>query len=142
MIATMPKAARRARLVVLVLGVVYLALAVAGIVVVGWGEIRESDPAQLFGVLGVSRLLDIAHAVLAAGALLAAVRGAPTAFAAVATVAFTAMAAFGLVAEVVGDAGDPLHMTWWNVGLYLLSALTCLYVYTLRVKAQEEGNHG
>jgi hypothetical protein len=133
---THAKAARTARVAVLVLGVVYLALAVTGILVVGWGEIREADPALLLGVFGVSRLLDIAHAVLGVVAVLAVVRGAPSAFAAVGTVALTAMAAYGVIAEVIGDAGDPLHMTWWNVGLYLVSALTCAFVYTLRLKAR------
>ena len=136
MTETLPKAAKQARLVVLVVGVLYLALAVLGLVVVGWGSIRESEPGRLFGVLGVSRLLDVAHTVLGAAAVLAAVRRAPSVFAAVATIVFTAMAAFGVVANVVGDAGDPLHMTWWNVGLYAVSALTCAYVYSLRLRAR------
>ena len=136
MTATVPKASRSARVTVLVLGVVYLALAVTGILVVGWGEIREADPALLLGVFGVSRLLDVAHAALGVLALLAALRGAPSAFAAPATIVFTAMAAFGVIAEVVGDVGDPLHMTWWNVGLYLVSALTCAFVYSLRLRAR------
>lgn len=136
MTATVPRAARSARLAVLVLGVVYLALAVTGILVVGWGEIREADPALLLGVFGVSRLLDIAHAVLGVVAVLAAIRGAASAFAAVGTIVFTAMAAYGVIAGVVGDVGDPLHMTWWNVGLYVLSALTCAFVYTLRLRAR------
>lgn len=136
MTVAVPRAARRARLIVLVVGVVYLALAVAGLVLVGWGGIRESESARFLGLLGVSRLLDIAHTVLGVVAVLAAVRRASSAFAAVATIVFTAMAAFGVVANVVGDAGDPLHMTWWNVGLYLLSGLTCAYVYSLRLRAR------
>lgn len=136
MTATVPRASRSARVTVLVLGVVYLALAVTGILVVGWGEIRESDPALLLGVFGVSRLLDVAHAALGVLAVLAALRGAPSAFAAPATIVFTAMAAFGVIAEVVGDVGDPLHMTWWNVGLYLVSALICAFVYSLRLRAR------
>lgn len=131
---TLPKTADRGRVIVLVLGVVYLALAVAGIAVVGWGGIRESEHARLLGVFGVGRLLDIAHVAIGVLAVLAAVRRGASAFAAVATIVFTAMAAFGVVAGVVGDAGDPLHMTWWNVGLYVLSALTCGYVYTLRTR--------
>jgi hypothetical protein len=134
--ATMPKAARSARAAVLVLGVVYLALAVTGILVVGWGGIREADPALLLGVFGVSRLLDIAHAVVGVVAVLAALRGGASAFAAVGTVVFTAMAAYGVIAGVIGDVGDPLHMTWWNVGLYVLSALTCVFVYMLRLRAR------
>ena len=93
------------------LGVVLLALAVAGIAIVGWGAIRESESARLFGVFGVSRLLDIAHAAPGVVAVLPAVLRAPSAFAAVATIVFTAMVAFGVVSGVVGDAGDPLHMT-------------------------------
>jgi hypothetical protein len=133
---TVPKAARKARVTVLVLGVVYLALAVTGIVVVGFGEIHESESALLLGIFGVSRLLDIAHAVLGVVAVLAAVRGGASAFAAVATIVFTALAAFGTISRIIGDAGDPLHMTWWNVGLYVLSALTCVFVYTLRLRAR------
>jgi hypothetical protein len=132
----MAKSARSARVAVLVLGVVYLALAVTGILVVGWGAIHEADPALLLGVFGVSRLLDIAHAVLGVVAVLAAVRGAASLFAAIGTVVFTAMAAYGVIAGVIGDVGDPLHMTWWNVGLYVLSALTCALVYALRLRAR------
>lgn len=135
---THTKATRTARVAVLVLGVVYLVLAVTGILVVGWGGIREADPALLLGVFGVSRLLDVAHAVLGVVAVLAAVRGGASAFAAVATVVFTAMGAYGVIAGVIGDAGDPLHMTWWNVGLYLVSALTCAFVYSLHLRR----NHG
>ena len=136
MTVTLPKAARLARAIILVLGVVYLALAVTGIAVVGWGTIRESESARLLGLLGVSRLLDIAHAALGVVAVLSAVRRAPSAFAAVGTIVFVAMAAFGVVSQVAGGVGDPLHMTWWNVGLYLLSGLTCAYVYSLRLRAR------
>lgn len=136
MTMTQAMAARTARTLVLALGVVYLALAVTGIVVVGWGSIRESESARLLGVFGVSRLLDVVHAAVGVLAVVAAVRRAPNVFAAPATIAFTAMAAYGVIAELVGDVGDPLHMTWWNVGLYLLSALTCAFAYTLRLKAR------
>lgn len=139
MTETLPKGAARARAIVLVLGVVYLALAVATVAVIGWGSIREAESARLFGAFGVSRLLLVAHAVLGIVAVLSAVRRAPSAFAAVATVVFTAMTAFGVVANLVGDVGDPLHMTWWNVGLYALSALTCAYVYALRLRVPEPG---
>jgi hypothetical protein len=50
-------------------------------------------------------------------------------------VVYLALAAFGIVANVVGDPGDPLHMTWWNVGLYGVTALVCAYVYSLRLRA-------
>jgi Domain of unknown function (DUF4383) len=136
MTMTHAKAAKTARTIVLALGVVYLALAVAGIVVVGWGSIREAESARLLGVFGVSRLLDVAHAAVGVLAVVAAVRRAPNVFAAPATIAFTAMAAYGVIAELVGDVGDPLHMTWWNVGLYMVTALTCVFAYTLRLKAR------
>jgi hypothetical protein len=132
---THAKAARTARTAVLVLGVLYLALAVLGVVLVGWGDIHESESARLLGVFGVSRLLIVAHAAFGVLALVAALRRAPSVFAAPATIAFTAMAAFGTIAEIIGDVGDPLHMTWWNVGLYLLSAMTCAFIYTLRLRA-------
>ncbi|MFI7675845.1 DUF4383 domain-containing protein [Actinophytocola sp. NPDC049390] len=136
MTETLPKAAGRARLIVLVLGVVYLALAVIGLAVLGWGSIRESENARLLGVFGLSRLLIVAHGALGVIAVLAALRRGASAFAAVATIVFVAMTAFGVVANVVGDVGDPLHMTWWNVGLYALSAVTCVYVYALRMRAE------
>jgi hypothetical protein len=136
MTMTHEKAARTARTIVLALGVVYLALALAGFVVVGWGSIREAESARLLGVFGVSRLLDVAHAAVGVLAVAAAVRRAPSVFAAPATIAFTAMAAYGVIAELIGDVGDPLHMTWWNVGLYMLTALTCVFAYTLRLRAR------
>ncbi len=135
MTETLPKTAGRARAIVLVLGVVYLALAVIGLAVLGWGSIRESENARLLGVFGLSRLLIVAHGAIGVIAVLSALRRGATAFAAVATIVFVAMAAFGIVANAVGDVGDPLHMTWWNVGLYLLSAVACVFVYTMRARA-------
>jgi hypothetical protein len=132
---TVAKTAGTTRAIVLVLGVVYLALAVIGLAVIGWGSIREAENARLLGVFGVSRLLIIAHGALGVIAVVAALRRGASAFAAVATIVFVAMSAFGIVANVVGDVGDPLHMTWWNVALYVLSAAACLFAYTLRVKA-------
>ncbi|GAB1516020.1 DUF4383 domain-containing protein [Actinophytocola sp. KF-1] len=136
MTETVRKTASPARTIVLVLGVVYLALAVIGLAVVGWGSIREAENARLLGVFGVSRLLIIAHGALGVIAVVAALRRGASAFAAVATIVFVAMSAFGVVANVIGDAGDPLHMTWWNVGLYVLSAVACVLAYTLNARAR------
>jgi hypothetical protein len=132
---TLPRSAGRSRAIVLVLGVVYLALAVIALAVIGWGSIRESENARLLGVFGVSRLLIVAHGALGVIAILAAIRRGASAFAAVATIVFVAMTAFGLVANIIGDVGDPLHMTWGNVVLYALSAAACFYAYLLRAKA-------
>ncbi len=135
MTETLPKSAGRARAIVLVLGVVYLALAVIALVVLGWGSIRESENARLLGVFGVSRLLIVAHGALGVIAIVAALRHGASAFAAVATIVFVAMTAFGIVSNAVGDVGDPLHMTWGNVVLYALSAVACAVAYVTRTKA-------
>ena len=135
MTETDQKAAGRSRTIVLVLGVVYLALAVIGLAVLGWGSIRESENARLLGVFGLSRLLIIAHAAIGVVAVVAALRGGAGAFAPPATIVFVAMTAFGVVANAVGDVGDPLHMTWGNVVLYALSAVTCVVAYVMRAKA-------
>lgn len=135
---TRPKAVKRVRTIVLGLGVVYLLLAIAGFVRTGWGEFGQEEPLRLAGVLGVSTLLNIVHAVVGAVACLAAARGAAGAFAPVAMVVFTAMAVFGATARIFGDYGDPLNQSWWNVGLYLLSAATCGYLYSLPLRATEE----
>lgn len=131
---TLPKSAGLTRAIVLVLGVVYLALAVIALAVLGWGSIREAPDARILGVFGVSRLLIVAHGALGVIALLAAVRRGASAFAAVATIVFVAMTAFGIVANIIGDIGDPFHTTWWNVGLYALSAVACFYAYVVRMK--------
>ncbi len=135
MTETVQKAAGRTRTIVLVLGVVYLALAVIGLAVLGWGSIRESENARLLGVLGLSRLLIIAHAAIGVVAIVAAVRRGASAFAAPATILFVAMTAFGIVSNAIGDVGDPLHMTWGNVVLYALSAVACALAYVMRAKA-------
>ncbi|OLF14641.1 DUF4383 domain-containing protein [Actinophytocola xanthii] len=114
-----------ARLVMLVLGIMYLVLAVIGFITVGFQEFGPERPERMLGVLGVSTLLSIVHTGLGAVLTVAALRGAATALAPVATVAFTALSAFGIVARVFGGTGDPLNLTWWNIALYLVSAVAC-----------------
>jgi hypothetical protein len=133
---SLDRAAKLARAIVLGLGVVYLLLAVGGFVRTGWGEFGLEDPLRLFGIIGVSTLLNFVHTFAGLVAVVAALRGAPSAFAAPATIGFTAMAVFGTVARIFGGTGDPMNMTWWNVVLYVLSAATCFYVYTLRLRAR------
>jgi hypothetical protein len=122
-----------ARVVLLLLGVVYLVLATGGMFVTGWGEFGWEDPVRLFGVLGTSTLLNIVHGFVGLVALLAAVFGGADAFAPVLGIAFTAMAAFGIVARVAPGDGDPLNLTWGNVVLYLLSVAACVFAYFTRV---------
>lgn len=136
MTVTHARAARRTRAIVLGIGVLYLLLAIGGFIRAGFSSFGWEEPVRLLGFLGVSTLLSIAHTFAGALALVAALRGAPTAFAAPATVAFTAMAVFGAVSRIFADTGDPLNMTWWNVGLYVLTAATCAYVYSLRLRAR------
>jgi hypothetical protein len=125
-------------MIVLGLGVLYLLLAIGGFLRTGWGEFGQEEPIRLIGTLGVSTLLNIVHTFAGAVATFAAARGGATAFAPVAMVAFTAMAVFGATARVFGDSGDPLNLSWWNVGLYLLSAVTCGYVFSLRLRVTVE----
>lgn len=124
-----------ARVIVLLLGLLYLVLAVAGMFTVGWDEFGWEDPVRMFGVLGVSTLLNIVHGFIGIVAIVAALRGGATAFAPVAGIAFTAMSAFGIVSQVFSDEGDPLNLTWGNVVLYLLSLAACVFVYLTRVRA-------
>lgn len=137
---TMTSSRQRARALVLGLAVVYLFLAVAGFVHVGVGTFGYEEPIRLFGFLGVSTLLNFAHTFIGLVALLAAVRGGASAFAAPATIGFTAMSALGIVSRVAGDSGDPLNLTWWNVALYLVSAVLCAYVYWSRARAVASGD--
>jgi hypothetical protein len=123
---------------VLGLGALYLLLAIGGFLRTGWGEFGQEEPIRLVGVFGVSTLLNIVHTFIGVVALLAAARRMTTTFAPVATVAFTAMAVFGATARVFGGSGDPLNLTWWNVGLYLLSAATCAYVFALPLRVTRE----
>jgi hypothetical protein len=136
---TLSRAARLARSIVLGLGVVYLLLAVAGFIQTGWGEFGLEEPLRLFGILGVSTLLNFVHTFVGAVAVLAALRGASSTFAIPATIMFLAMAVFGATSRVFADTGDPLNLTWWNVALYLLSSVTCGYVYSLRLRAADHG---
>ena len=133
---TLDRAATQARAIVLGLGVVYLLLAIGGFIRTGWGEFGLEEPVRLLGILGVSTLLNFVHTFAGLVAVVAALRGAPSAFAAPATIAFTAMAVFGAVARIFGGTGDPTNMTWGNVVLYVLSAAVCVFVYTLRMRAR------
>jgi Domain of unknown function (DUF4383) len=123
------------RVIILVLGVVYLVFAVAGMVTVGWHEFKWEEPVRLFGIFGVSTLLNIAHGFLGLVALAAAIGGAAFAFAPVLAVVFTGMTAFGIVASIGVGTGDPFNLTWWNVVLYLLSVAACGYAYFSQVRA-------
>jgi hypothetical protein len=131
-------AARRSRsqgdVVMLVLGVCYLALSVIGFVTVGWQQFGYEEPVRMLGVLGVSTLLNIVHALVGAVLTLAGLRRSAAAIAPVLVVAFTAAVAFGVVARLFGGNGDPLNLTWWNVVLYALSALIGVYVYATALK--------
>ncbi len=132
------RAARWSRLAVLGLGAVYVVLAVAGFVRTGSGEFGMEEPVRLWGFLGVSTLANIVHGVVGLVALVAALRGGASGFAPPATIAFVAMAVFGTVARMFGGHGDPLNLTWWNVALYVLSAIVCVLVYTMRMRAARE----
>lgn len=123
------------RVVILVLGVVYLVFAVAGMIRVGWHEFEWEEPVRLFGIFGVSTLLNIAHGFLGLIALTAAIGGAAFAFAPVLAVVFTVMTAFGIVASIGTGTGDPFNLTWWNVVLYLLSVLACGFAYFSQLRA-------
>jgi hypothetical protein len=122
-------------MIVLGLGVVYLVLGLAGFARAGWGQFGFEEPVRLLGMLGISTLSSLIHTFVGLLAILAGLRGAPSAFAVVAMVAFTAMAVFGTTARIFGGTGDPLNLTWWNVGLFFLSAVTCGYVYSLWLRA-------
>jgi hypothetical protein len=130
---------RRARTTILVIGVLYLVFGVAGFAYVGWGTFGYEEPVRLFGVFGVSTLLNIVHTFAGLLATVAALRKGATAFAPVALVAFVALTVFGIVARVFGGTGDPLNQTWWNIILYALTALACGYVYALGLRAPSEG---
>ncbi len=120
---------RRRGLVFLLLGVLYLVLAVVGITTVGWDEFGLEEPVRMLGFLGVSTLSCVVHGLLGMVLTIAGLRGAATGVAPVLIVVFLAMAVFGVVARTFGGTGDPLNLDWWNVLLYLGSALACGYVY-------------
>jgi fermentation-respiration switch protein FrsA (DUF1100 family) len=117
------------------LGLVYLVLAVAGFVAVGWGTFGYEEPVRVFSVVGTSTLANIVHAFAGVVALVAALRRGASVFAPIGTIAFLAMAVFGVVSRLFPGAGDPLNLTWWNVGLYLLSAIACLYAYLANARS-------
>ncbi|OLF12020.1 hypothetical protein BLA60_08295 [Actinophytocola xinjiangensis] len=119
--------------VILAVGLVYVVLAVAGTVKVGWHDFGWSEPDRVFWVFGVSTLANVVHGVVGLVGLFAAVGSAAFAFTPVLGVTFTAMAAFGIVAMSANDGGDPLNLTWWNVILYVVSAVACGYAYIGRV---------
>lgn len=135
-------AARRARRIVLGVGAVYLVLGLAGFARSGWTEFGFEEPVRLLGIFGISTLLNIVHFFVGVLAILAALGRSPSVFAMVAVVAFTAMAVFGATARVFGDAGDPLNLTWWNVGLFVLAAVACGYVNALRLRATRSAKEG
>ncbi|MFL6127430.1 DUF4383 domain-containing protein [Actinophytocola sp.] len=138
MTSTISQASRRARTIVLVIGVVYLVLAIVGFATAGWGTFGYEEPVRMLGVFGVSTLLNIIHTFVGLAATVAAVRRVPSVFGTVAMVAFTVLTVFGVVARVFPGSGDPLNLTWWNVGLYALTAVVCGYVFTVRMRTPRQ----
>lgn len=128
------RAVRRRDVVVLVLGVGYLALSVIGFMTVGWHQFGLEKPVRMLGFLGVSTLLNIVHGLVGVVLTVAGLRRWADGIAPVAAVAFTAMTVFGAVARIFGGVGDPLNLGWWNVVLYALSALTCGYVFVTALR--------
>lgn len=129
------KTATRSDVVVLTLGIVYLALSVIGFVSVGWQEIGWEEPVRMLGFLGVSSLLNILHGLIGLVLTGLSLRGRGAGIAPVVTIAFVVMAVFGAVARIFGGAGDPLNLNWWNVGLYVLSAVAAVYAYVSAVRS-------
>lgn len=128
----------RAGAVVLTLGVVYLALSVIGFVTVGWHQFGQGRTAVMLGFLGVSTLSNIAHGLIGLVLTGTSLRGWASGIAPVATIVFVAFAVFGTVARIFGGRGDPLNLNWWNVGLYVLSAVAAVYAYVAAVRRGPE----
>lgn len=120
----------KGRTLALVIGLVYTALAVAGLIAVQTAPSGRS-PSDMFAGFGVSPLLTIFHAAAGLAGLLAVIVGRPVVvriYGVALAVGFIGLTAYALPAAIAGDPGDVLNIGWFNVGLYAVTTLVGLFL--------------
>jgi uncharacterized protein DUF4383 len=131
---------RAAQLLMLVIGLVYLVLAVGGFAVTGTNEFERVDPTFLG--FGVSTLHNVLHALIGALALLSTrkLTGA-TVFGWLGFMGLIGMSAYGVVVMLGDSSADPLNVNWPVNVLHLVTAVALLLIGYLANREREEVLH-
>lgn len=104
---------------VAVLGLLYLALGIAGFLTPG--------TAAVVGIFGVTALLNLVHAVVGVLGLLAATRRTGSIiYCWVLFTGFAGMTAYGVLAAAFGNPEDPININWADNVLHGLTAVAGL----------------
>lgn len=121
----------KGRTLALVIGLVYTALAVAGLIALQGAPPDARSPEDMFAGLGVSVLSTIFHAGLGlAGlaAVLARQKSAVRVYGVAVAIAALGLTAYGLPAAFEGHRSEVLNVGWFNVAIYAMTVLIGLFL--------------
>ncbi len=126
------------RLVVALLGLVYLVLGVAGFFTPETADVGH-HPQNAVWLFSASGLLNLLHTLLGVAGLAAALRTTTAlAYSWAAFIALTGLTAYGLVAATGNPPEDPVNINWADNWLHGLSALILLATGVLATRALRE----
>lgn len=121
----------KGRALALAVGLVYTALAVAGLIALQGAPADTRNPEDMFIGFGVSPLLTIFHAGFGLAGIAAAVappNAAARVYGVALAVGFLGLTAYGLPAAISGDRSEVLNIGWFNVALYVITMLVGLFL--------------
>lgn len=115
------------RPVVAVLGLLYLALGIAGWLTPETATVGHVTSSQVVGLFSASVLLNLVHTAVGVLGLLAATRGAGAIiYCWVLFVGFAGMTAYGVLATAFSTPEDPINVNWADNVLHGLTAVAGL----------------
>ncbi|WP_158890445.1 DUF4383 domain-containing protein [Amycolatopsis anabasis] len=125
-----------ARGLALLLGLIYLALGVAGFffaegeqVTTNPGDVQHPvrNPENMLWIFAVSPLLNVVHTAVGVLGLVASLHGSGTRiYGWVLFAGFAGLTAYGILAAATGTSADPVNLNWADVWLHGLTALAGL----------------
>lgn len=128
---------RPAQVLMLVVGVVYLGLAVGGFAVTGTNQFGRVN-AEFLG-FGVSTMHNVVHAAIGVLALLSATKLAgATVFGWLGFMALIGLSAYGVLVVIGDSSADPLNVDWPGNVLHLVTAVAVLLIGYLGNREQEQ----
>lgn len=119
-----------AKKLALLIGLVYAAIAVAGLIGAE-ASLAGRHPANVFAGFGVSWLLNIIHAGIALAGLAAAFArpaAAARVYGVLLGIVFLGLTAYGMPAAIAGNGGEGLNIGWTNVVLYAVTAAAGVFL--------------
>ncbi|WP_410611491.1 DUF4383 domain-containing protein [Amycolatopsis sp. lyj-109] len=123
------------RPVVAVLGLLYIALGIAGFLTPGTAAVGH-ETSRAVWIFSVTPLLNLVHAAVGVLGLLAATRRTRAIiYCWVLFVGFTGMTAYGILATALGNPEDPINLNWADNWLHGLTAAAGLVLGIVAARA-------